>query len=470
LYEKDFIYSRIRWPVFYLLRMANITDPLFSKAGNDKEVTMTRQTRNFIAAALATVTVAVMSVLLVTPDYMVISRSDLMSLPTSGAAWDAVKASADANASPDLCNQDNKADVNALAAGIVYARTGDAAYKTKAVSLINQAMQSQRNGCNNAILAMGRQLGGYVLAADFAGYRDPAFLAWLETIVTQEVGGHSRWHQLRFTAYDSASNWGVHALASVTTVDIFLNRTADIDKDWQTFASYGVAYGGQFNTASSFNEDWSCHPVKVKDKLPIAINTPCIKSGINLDGAPVEDSSRSAFSSYSTYIHESLQGYAVMAQLWSRTGREGWTVNNGQVCRAAQFGNRAGKLNDSSVSYFVAHMANKFCGLNLPTKSPTSGGRMFGFSDYLFQNAPAVTPVPVTNTLISPTQTSTVVKTSTPIPATSTVIPSKTPTISATVTESPSVTPSVTPSPIFTPIQIFINGTPFTCPCRIEIP
>lgn len=378
------------------------------------------------------------------PDYIIISRAEFMALPTSGAAWDSVKSRADAAATPNLCDQNNKADVNALAAGIVYARTGDAAYRAKAINLINAAMASQRDGCGNAVLAMGRQLGGYVLAADFAGYRDPVFTSWLAMILDREIGGHSRWHVLRFAAYDTASNWGVHALTSTTVSDIFLNRTSDIEKDWRTFASYGVPYGGNFNKASSYNEQWSCFPTVTSGKLPVAINpgarmiddvlTPCVRLGVNLDGAPVEDSSRSSFGSFSTYIHESLQGYAVMAQLWNRTGRDGWGVNDRQVCRAAQFGDRAGKLNDSSVSYFVAHMANKFCGLSLPTRTPTAGGRMFGFSDWLFSGAAApVTPLPVTATFTSVIP---------PIPPTLTPAP-------VTVTPSaipPSVTPSRTPT------------------------
>ena len=380
-----------------------------------------------ISTLIAVATVATMVILSITPDYMMISRGDLMDLPTSGAAWNALKASADASATPNLCDQDNKADVNALAAGIVYARTGDEAYKAKVIDLIGKAMASQKDGCNNAILAMGRQLGGYVLAADFAGYHEPVFTDWLAMIVEREVGGHSRWHQLRFTAYDSASNWGVHALASTTAVDIFLNRTADIEKDWTVFSAYGKAYGWPFKKASSFDQDWSCIATGSTGNLPIAINTPCVKNGVNLDGAPVEDSSRSAFGSYSTYIHESLQGYAVMAQLWNRTGRDGWDVNDAQVCRAVQFGERSGRLSDSSVSYFVAHMANKFCGLNLPTKSPTSGGRMFAFSDWLYQNVTApVASATFTSTLVPPTLTSTNVKTATPtasitpVPATAT--------------------------------------------------
>lgn len=417
------------------------------------------------------------------PDYMIISRDSLMALPTSGAAWTTIKSSADAAATPDLCNQDNKADVNALAAGIVYARTGNAAYRAKVINLISSAMASQRDGCNNAVLAMGRQLGGYVLAADFAGYRDPAFTNWLTGILDRKVGGHSRWFVLRFTAYDSASNWGVHALASTTAADIYLNRTADIAKDWEVFSAYGKPQGWPFNKASSFNEQWSCVATNSTGKLPIAINTPCLKSGINLDGAPVEDSSRSSFGSYSTYIHESLQGYAVMAQLFERTGRNGWTVNNSQVCRAAQFGNRAGRLNDNGVSYFVAFMANRFCGLSLPTKTPTSRGRMFGFSDWLFSaplasasalvalgtptslptftstvlptftatsfptNPATIIPLP-TLTLIPPTATQIIVPTvtETVAPPTSTLLPSL-PTTSPTDTPPPTETAAPTETP-----------------------
>ena len=35
-----------------------------------------------------------------TPDYIFISRADLMRLPTSGAAWDGVMVKADANVTP----------------------------------------------------------------------------------------------------------------------------------------------------------------------------------------------------------------------------------------------------------------------------------------------------------------------------------------------------------------------------------
>ena len=348
---------------------------------------MKKQLVKYISAILIAASLVVgplANVSAATPDYMIISRNSLMALPTSGTAWNTIKSKADASVSPDLCYQGNNADINALAAGIVYARTGDTAYRTKVINLINAMMATQKDGCDNAVLAMGRQLGGYVMAADFAGYRDASFTNWLNGIIDRNIGGHGRWFNLRFTAYDSASNWGIHALASVTTADIYLNRTTDIEKDWQVFSGYGIPHGWPFTKTGGYNEEWSCVATDATGKLPIAINTPCVKLGINLDGAPVEDSSRSSFGTYSGYIQESLQGYVVMAQLFNRTGRSGWTVNDSQVCRAAKFGDRAGRLNGHNVSYFVAFMANHFCGLNLPTKTPTSGGRMFGFSDWLF--------------------------------------------------------------------------------------
>ena len=65
-----------------------------------------------------------------------ISPAEIASLPTSGAAWTALKAAADASpGSPDItCNQDSRTHPGtALAAGMVYARTGTTSYRDKAI-------------------------------------------------------------------------------------------------------------------------------------------------------------------------------------------------------------------------------------------------------------------------------------------------------------------------------------------------
>ena len=100
-------------------------------------------------------------------DYLLLPRSELLSLPTSGAAWDGLKAAADGDwGTPDLCDQDVKHGTLALAGALVYARTGVAAYAAKTHAAIMAAMGTERSSCST--LAIGRQLGGYVLAADFS--------------------------------------------------------------------------------------------------------------------------------------------------------------------------------------------------------------------------------------------------------------------------------------------------------------
>jgi hypothetical protein len=317
-------------------------------------------------------------------DFLMIGRITFMTLPTSGSAWTAMKSVADGSwGSPNLCDQNYKTGVKVLAGAMVAARTNNVAMRLRVRDAIKAAMPTIVPGCSNSILSLGRQLGAYVLAADFIDQKvnfpsdDAAFRSWLSSLRTRELGGHSIWHVLRTTADISANNWGTFALASMIAADRYLGDATGVAHDWAVFKGYGDQ-GWTFKRTSSYSTVWQCG-VAYR-----AINLPCVKSGVNLDGAPVEDSSRGVFPVFSSYIHESLQGYTFQAQLLSMGGYLAWTVNAGQVCRASQFANRAGRLNDSGVGYSVAFMANAFCGSALPTKTPTSGGRIFGYADWLF--------------------------------------------------------------------------------------
>jgi len=59
---------------------------------------------------------------------------------------------------PDLCDQNDDHHLRTLAAAIVYARTGAAADGTEARAGVMAAIGTQRVGCDNATLALGRQL------------------------------------------------------------------------------------------------------------------------------------------------------------------------------------------------------------------------------------------------------------------------------------------------------------------------
>ena len=79
-------------------------------------------------------------------DYILMSRSDLLSRPTSGAAWSALKARADSSiGSPDIQNQDESAD-QTTAKALVFARTGIASYRTSVVTALKAAVGTESGG------------------------------------------------------------------------------------------------------------------------------------------------------------------------------------------------------------------------------------------------------------------------------------------------------------------------------------
>jgi hypothetical protein len=393
-----------------------------------------------------------------TDDYLIMSKAEFSTLPTSGAAYASM--ASDANGSwgtPDLCNQDTKHGVKVLAGALVAARTNDGALKTKVRDGIKAALPTQKDGCYNAVLSLGRQLGTYVVAADLIGLAafdaafDSTFRSFLRDVRNRDIGGHSANDNLRGTAIRSASNWGTFALASTIAVDAYLDDSASLAADYAIFKSYGDVTG-TFTGSGSYSTTWQCGSTYQ------AINDGCIKSGVNLDGAFVNDASREAFPAFSSYIHESQQGHVFQALLLHQTGYPAFTVNDRQVCRSAAFADRAGRLNDHNVSYSVAWIANAACGATLPTKSPTNGGRLFGYTDWLFGGrtigTQSSTPVNTAAPMPAPSATATLKPSITPAPATPTPAPTATPTPapSATATLKPSITPApATPAPTATP-------------------
>src|SRR5690242_2526481 len=165
-------------------------------------------------------------------DYILMSKEALMALPTKGPAWENLVAIAnDPPGTPDLTDQDNRVGVMTLASALVFARTGDDAYRERARSQIMAAIGTEREGATNSILALGRQLGAYVLAADLiklSGADDATFRPWLDDIRTRQLGGHGRWIALTATHEDAPQNWGSFAGASRIAASLYLNDTADV--------------------------------------------------------------------------------------------------------------------------------------------------------------------------------------------------------------------------------------------------
>src|SRR5690606_14035728 len=81
------------------------------------------------------------------------------------SAWNTLLSDANETCgTPDLSNQDDKTNICILAKALVYARTKDAKYRTPVVKALQDIAYS--GTYNGRALALGRELGTYVIAAD----------------------------------------------------------------------------------------------------------------------------------------------------------------------------------------------------------------------------------------------------------------------------------------------------------------
>jgi hypothetical protein len=328
-------------------------------------------------------------------EFLLMPRAQFMALPTSGPAWDALVFWANEDPGrPDLTDQDDRHGVHILASALVAARIDDPAYREKARAGILSAIGTEREGANNSILSLGRQLGAYVLAADFIGLDgadDERFRAWLSDIRTRELAGHGRWRALVQTHEDAPNNWGSFTGASRIAASLYLRDTADVARAAQILRGFL----GDRSAYSNFQgvegaRSWACDP---EHYTPV--NPPCTRGGIDLDGAIVRDIDRGGNRKWPPgrdgigYTLESLQGLTVQAELLTVNGfGDVWSWSDQALKRAAGIVTRSGEAggltwNRSEVSHYVPWLLNARYGLDLPTE-PAGIGRVFGFTDWLY--------------------------------------------------------------------------------------
>jgi hypothetical protein len=325
-------------------------------------------------------------------EYLLGSAAALRSLPDSGAAWEDVVRAADEELVVDLADQDVLSS-GALAAGLVFARTGDEAYRTRVESALARLPGTEVGG---RTLSLGRQLAGWILAADLVGYRDPVFVAWVREVRASEIGGHSRWRSLVETHEETASNWGALAGASRLAASLYLGDEADVDRAtevlrgwlgeadaWPALPVGAPADEAGFLPTLDFDESWACgYPAW----------TPVVAGCDERDGALVEDISRGDPHPRATtpglrYSWEAMQGAVLQAILLAADGRpEVWSWGDEALRRAGAFIEANGGLDEGPfdpIHHWVPWALVAVYRSDVTPEDGAGGGRSFGFADWL---------------------------------------------------------------------------------------
>jgi hypothetical protein len=305
---------------------------------------------------------------------ILISRDRLMSLPTSGAAWQAMVSHANGFGGVNLADQEDDGDTRLLALALVTVRTGGN------VGPVHQALARVPGTEGSSTLALGRNLLSVVLAADLVGYRDAGFANWLRGVIRTSIDGRT----LISTHEDRPNNWGTHAGASRIAADLYLGDTADLSRAAAVFRGWlgeRSAYAG-----FSYGElDWQSNP-----SAPVGINPRgATIGGHNVDGALPDDMRRSGGFTWpppaENYVYEALQGALVQAELLSRAGYPAYQWGSNALARAFAWLHNVAGFPAEGDDTWQSHLVNARYGTGYPAQVPSRPGKNFGFTDWLYR-------------------------------------------------------------------------------------
>ncbi len=315
-----------------------------------------------------------------------LSPEEIAGLPTAGLAWEQLQAIVqEAPQTPDIYDKDDDGDVTVLARALSYGRTGRAANREAVLEALQAIMNQELNPARVSILAVARNLPGYVIAADIVElWRDERlnreFQAWLRLIRDTEFSGDggsftiARCHETR------PNNFGTHCGAARLAIALYLQDEREVQRAATVFHGWlgnreayaGFIYG---------RLNWQADPER-----PVAINPPdAVKNGQLVDGALPEEMRRGGDFRWppkrTGYAWEALQGAIVQAELLARAGYPAWEWQERALLRAVTFLYDLGwEANGDDL--WQPWLINYAYGSDFPVTSPARPGKNMGWTDW----------------------------------------------------------------------------------------
>lgn len=320
-------------------------------------------------------------------DGVVISRAELMALPTTGKAWDAVVASAKSNdgSGINIGDQNSSEDVSLFALALMAVRTQDNVLIAKARGVLEKSIGSEEGA---RWLGIGRNGMAVALAADVLGIRSGPVYEWLKKLATRTLKHNNNDSQvtLRQNAWGSGSNasaqeGGVHA-----ALNAYLGNRSELDWNFLAFRRYAGDRTSS-HTISSNSDSW-----QEKPSDPVGIqNKGAVKNGINIDGAISNDMSRGGElkdpPGMTQYPWVGMNGAVLAALILHRQGYPAFEVEDKALLRAATYlKNLGSSWYDADSRADVKYIINKVYSVNYPVQSPVGASGLVGFSDFWFAN------------------------------------------------------------------------------------
>ena len=313
-----------------------------------------------------------------------IGPAELAALPDFGAAWSNLLGEASGSCgSVDLADQEQSTNVCVLAKALVFARTGTPSYRSDVVSAIRQIANGSTY--TGRALALGRELGTYVIAADlidlpsYDGSLDGAFRTKLRELMHTYTSGAATslvdCHERR------PNNWGTMCGGTRAAIAAYLGDANELARVARVFKGYlgdrssyaGFSYG---------DLSWQCDASR-----PVGINpTGCLRDGHELDGVLPDDQRRAGTYVWpaprENYVWEAMQGILMQAVILERAGYAAFEWEDRAILRAAQWLHGQASFPAEGDDTWQPHVLNHYYGTSFPAPVPARPGKNMGWTDW----------------------------------------------------------------------------------------
>jgi hypothetical protein len=316
-----------------------------------------------------------------------ISNEELKALPMSGTAWSKLKSVADGAAgTPVLSNQDDPVNVRVMAKALVYARTGVESYRSDVITACMAAIDTENGG---RTLALARELGAYVIAADLVGLpaaQDDIFRTWLKGVRNETLDGKTliSTHEVR------PNNWGTQAGFSRAAVAAYLGEDAELARCAKVFRGWcgdRTSYSS-FTYADLIWQTDPSHPVGINPKGGTI-------AGHVMDGGLPEELRRASLTFVwpppkENYVYTALEGSIGQAVLLNRAGFDTWGWQDQALLRAYKWLHDVASFPATGNDTWQPHVINYYYGSSFPAPVPSTPGKSVGWTDWTHGSRSAI--------------------------------------------------------------------------------
>jgi hypothetical protein len=342
-----------------------------------------------------------------------ITPAEVDALPTTGQAFDNVKAAADTDISTWKTFEDNNLnhDTYTLAAALMWVRLDQASYRTKVLDELKRAEGTEclpQDG-GSLHLNIARGMTAYVVAAELIDLPnldptfDAVFRAWIEDM--RESPCNNVGEGMEACQEGRTNNHGTQCAASRAAISAYLDDDADLaetaqfSRVWMGDRSAFAWPIDKFHGGLSGSGTWMPDTSQPRPINPVG----SVVGGKNVDGAQPQEQSRcGAFrwpSCYTAYPWGGVSGGLITAEILRRNGYPNQLgEQSSAIKRAFDFLHRLAFVDPASAVWWdeaqngddawLVFVANKRYGTTYPTFVPVGPkpGRNLGWGEWTHAN------------------------------------------------------------------------------------